>query len=428
MKKLLSFILEVLAKRYIKHYQPEIVAITGNVGKTSTKEAIGAILSRSKKIRVSAGNLNNELGVPLTILGDWTEQYYRQGSSFAFWLNVLWQGLLGLFRKEEYPEILILEYAADKPGDIRRLARKFKPHVAVVTEISEIPVHIEFFGSAEAVAKEKARIVEVLSPADFAVLNKDDDWVWLMKDRTQANVLTYGFSEHTDMRVSDFNFRTDGTAPLGVEFALHHGEKSISVQINGSLGKSQAWSSAAAAIVALIYGLDFEALPEALSRYRTPNGRLHILNGIKNSWIIDDTYNASPASTRLALETLKDLPAKRKIAVLGDMLELGEYTEPVHREIGALAGEVVDVLVCVGPRAKFIADSASSHLAPDKIFTFLTSNNAKFKVQELIQEHDLILVKGSQSMRMEYVVEEIMAEPENKERLLIRQSDRWRNK
>ena len=166
-------------------------------------------------------------------------------------------------------------------------------------------------------------------------------------------------------------------------------------------------------------------ISEALSEYHGPRGRLKIIKGIKNSLIIDDTYNASPLSTHLALETLKDLSGMRKIAVLGDMLELGKYSIKAHQDVGNLAGSFVDLLICFGSRSKFIADSAFNQMPKENIHSFDTSDEAKLKVKELTREGDLILVKGSQGMRMEKIVEEIMAEPENKKELLVRQGKKW---
>ena len=155
---------------------------------------------------------------------------------------------------------------------------------------------------------------------------------------------------------------------------------------------------------------------------------MKIIEGIKKSWIIDDTYNAAPASTRLALETLRDIPAKRKIAVLGDMLELGSYSVDAHKTIGDLVGNAADVLVTVGMKSKFIADAAGNQMMKENIFSFQTSEEAKLKVQDLMQEGDLVLVKGSQGMRMEKIVEEIMAEPDKAKDLLVRQSQSWKKK
>ena len=430
MRQILQFFLKILAKAYIERYHPQIIAVTGNVGKTSTKEAIAAVLSGHKKVRTSGGNLNNEIGVPLTVLGDYTEEYYKKGGTASFWLKVLAVGLAGLLgRRKKYPEILLMEYGADKPGDIARLAASFKPHIALVTAVGEIPVHVEFFSGPEEVSEEKSELVKSLENSDFAILNFDDPMVLGMRDKTKAKVLTFGFGEGAMVKTSNFDFRVGGNGePLGTVFKLHYGESFVPVKLNGSLGKSQAWSASAAAAVGLILGLNLVQITEALSHYRGPAGRLKILEGVKNSWIIDDTYNAAPASTRLALETLKELSAKRKIAVLGDMLELGQYGIAAHREAGNFAGSFADILITVGPGGKLIADSAGNQFSKENILNFKTSLEAGKKAQEIIQEGDLILVKGSQGMRMEKVVEEIMAEPERKKELLARQSEKWLNK
>jgi UDP-N-acetylmuramyl pentapeptide synthase len=303
--------------------------------------------------------LNNEFGVPLTIIGGFDDEYYEKGSSVWFWFKVFvvgcWQLVLGVVSwprlagprnsvvGQNYPEILVLEYGADKPGDIKRMVKNFKPHIGVVTVVGEVPVHIEFFSGPEAVAKEKAKLVEVLESTDYAVLNFDDDVVLDMKDRTKAKVTTFGFGEGAGVRISGFNFKTEGSMPVGVNFKLHYGLNSfVPVDINGSLGKSQAYAAAAAAAIGIALGMNLVEISDALSYYEGPKGRLKILAGIKNSWLIDDTYNASPASTRLALSVLRELPAKRRVAILGDMLELGKYTVQAHQVIGDLADGFVD--------------------------------------------------------------------------------------
>lgn len=427
-KKIIVWKLERLAKLYLKRFKPTIVAVTGNVGKTSTKEAIATVLSASMKVRAGKGNLNNEFGVPLAILGDWPE-YYEKGAGVMFWLKVIAKSFFGFPFVINYPEVLVLEYGADQPGDIKKLASKFRPDIAVVTAVGDIPVHVEFFSGAEGVAREKARLVEALAPSGHAVLNIDDDLVLAMKNKTKARISTFGFTEGATVRVSGFELRSDNNMPIGVAFKIHSGANSfVPVEINGSLGKSQAYSASAAAAVGMIMGMNLVDISNALSYYEGPKGRLKILAGIKNSWIIDDTYNSSPAACHMALDTLKQLPAGRRVAVLGDMLELGDQTIPAHQAIGDLAGSFVDVLVTVGARAKFIADSAANQMPMGNIYSFDASDSAKLKVQELIREGDLILAKGSQGMRMEKIVEEIMAEPEKRKELLVRQSDAWRAK
>lgn len=449
MKKILQFCLTILAKAYLRKYKSKIVAVTGNIGKTSTKEMIAAVLGSERKIRMSGGNLNNELGMPLAILGDYAEEYYKRGGTASFWLKVIVKSTLGFLGWRDRRstrtgatsapgrEILVLEYGADHPGDIARLVKNFKPDVAVVTAIGEIPVHVEYFSGLEELAKEKSKLVEVLVSGDFAVLNSDDLAVLEMRQKTKAKIKTFGFAEDAGVRVSDFDFKVGANGePEGVRFRLNN----VQVEIKGSLGKSQAWSVAAAAAVGLIFGLDLAKISGALADYQGPAGRLRILKGIKNCWLIDDTYNASPSSTHLALETLKALsktkkthletgfPSGRKIAVLGDMLELGKYSVQAHQEVGNFAGTFVDLLITVGSRAKFIADAAGNQMSKENILSFNISLEVKEKIKNLIREGDLVLVKGSQGMRMEKIVEEIMAEPEKKRELLVRQSERWLEK
>lgn len=440
-KKIITWKLGIIAKMYLRRYKPQIVAVTGNVGKTSTKEAIAVVLSRIKKVRSGKGNLNNEFGVPLTILGNWADDYYEAGNTLFFWIRVLFVSFFGLFFQRNYPEVLVLEFGADKPGDIKRLANKFKPHVGVVTAVGEVPVHVEYFSGPEGVAKEKGRLVEALSVSDFAVLNFDDLAVLEMKERTKAKVFTYGFGEGeveseglplagqvnqgAMIRVSNFDTWVDNGITEGVSFKINYDDSFVPFRLSGSLGKSQGYAAAAATAVGVIFGMNLVDISEALSEYHGPKGRLKILKGIKNSTIIDDTYNASPLSTHLALETLKDLTGTRKVAVLGDMLELGKYSIQAHQDVGNVAGSFVDLLICVGSKAKFIADSAFNQMPKENIYRFDTSDEAKLKVKELIKEGDIILLKGSQGIRMEKIVEEIMAEPENKKELLVRQGKKW---
>lgn len=430
MKKILQKILTVLAKLYLIKYKPKIVAVTGNVGKTSTKEAIAAVLrSSGKRVRMSEGNLNNELGVPLAILGNYGEEYYEKGGSALFWLKVLFKATSSLFfgwLGRNYPEILVLEYGADRPGDIAKLAKNFKPQVGVVTAVGEIPVHVEYFSGPEELAEEKSKLIEALIVGDFAVLNYDDQIVLEMREKTKARISTFGFGEGVDVRISDFNLTSTASGePEGVVFQLHHQSSFTPFKVDGSLGKSQAWAAAAAAAVGLIFGLNLVKISDALSSYQGPAGRLRILKGLKNSFLIDDTYNASPASTHLALETLKILSARRKIAILGDMLELGQYSIQAHQKAGDFVGTFATLLITVGLKAKFIAEAAGHQMLKENILSFTTSAEAASKVRELVKESDLILVKGSQGMRMEKVVEEIMAEPERKRELLVRQNKKW---
>lgn len=428
-KSLLEFCLTTIAEAVLRRYKPTIVGVTGNVGKTTTKEAIATVIRKIRSVRVNAGNLNNELGLPMTIIGDWSGEYYEKGSGLWLWIRVILTGLRMIVLKSEYPEVLVLEYAADHPGDIKKLCSRFRPHISVITEVGDIPVHVEYFGNKNAVAREKAELVRILDINDYAVLNYDNDLVHEMRRVTHATIKSYGSSDKSSIRISNYGYHYGIGGVDGISFKINEGGSILPVSIRNSLGESVALSAAAASAVGRILNMNLDQIGEALMDYRGLPGRLKLLKGIKNTQIIDDTYNASPSATKLALKVLKDIQCdKRKIAVLGDMLELGDYTEMAHVEIGKLAGEFCDYLICVGNRSIFTADAASKIMSSDKIHRFDTPAEAGKLVQDLIQDGDLILVKGSQGIRMEKVVEEIMADPGKKFRLLVRQSKKWLEK
>ena len=429
-KSILQKILAILAKAAIRKYKPLIIGITGSVGKTSTKEAIFAVLKNKYRARRSEKNYNNEIGLPLTILG-----IPHCGKNIFKWFSEFFRVVLHvLLRPYQYPEILILEYGVDRPGDMNYLLSIVRPKVAVVTAIGDIPVHIEFFKDTEELIAEKVKLVAALPSDGTVVLNHDDYAVFDMGEKTKARVLTFGTEEQADLRITNYELRIAvdqkfGDILKGITFKIEYDGNVVPVRLGGALGLASAYAATAAAAVGLGLGLNLVEISEALQEYISPPGRLRLLKGNKNSLILDDTYNASPESMRVALETLKSIPAKRKIAVLGDMLEIGKYTEQAHRAVGDQAAEFVDLLFTVGSRAKFIADEAGQNFIsqnPDRqIFKYDDSLAAGRALDPLILEGDLILVKGSQTMRMEKVVEEIMAHPEKASELLVRQDGYW---
>jgi len=434
--KILKSILKQLARLMVWRFKPKIIGITGSAGKTSTKEAIFAVLKNHHHVRKSKGNLNNEIGVPLTILGDWSEKELKLVSrdtppgekrikKLFFWIKVIVSALIRVLflHKSAYPRVLILEYAADRPGDIKYLLEIARPQIGLVTTIGEIPVHVEFFSGPEAVAREKSKLIESLPANGFAVLNFDNEIVMEMRERTRARVITFGFAEGADLRITNFNLTQTNADNIsvnqrnnlresalgGVSFKLEYAGSVVPVVLKNAFGKAQAYAAAASACVGLIFDLNLVEISEALSNnYQPAKGRMNLIAGIKDTYIIDDTYNASPISMQEALETLRNLPAKRKIAVLGDMLELGKYSIEAHESLGRFVAPIVDILVTVGPRAKFIAEEAkNSGLAENKILSFDTASEAGLAVQDLIKPGDLILVKASRAIRLEKVVEEI---------------------
>ena len=424
MKKLLLGILRILSRLTIWRYEPKIVGVTGSVGKTSTKAAIASVLVEKFRVRSSLGNLNTGFGLPLTILGRWSSEELKLVSrdtpagtakfrKMVFWVKVIivsaWHIMV---KKDGYPQMLVLEYGADRPGDIKSLLKIARPTVGVVTAIGAVPVHVEFYATPQDVAREKSRLIDGLPPTGFAVLGADDETVLRLKDRTRASVMTFGFDLGADIRITRFENRVEEGKNPGISFKLEQGGNMVPVHIEGFFGRAHAAAAGAAAAVGLIFDMNLVTISEALERYAPERSRMQLIPGMKHTLVIDDAYNASPLSMQSALETLGDVNVARKIAVLGDMLELGKHTPEAHEALGRQVAEVADVLVAVGPRAKFIADAAGkSGMKKTSIYTFDTSAAAARPVQELIKEGDLVLVKGSHAMEMEKIVSEIQEVP-----------------
>ncbi len=419
--KELRALLKTLSKSIIAKYDPFIVGVTGSVGKTSAKLAIASVLKSEFRVRAPGGNLNNEFGLPLALIGD-----YKAAYGWFFWIKAILRAFLWLVVKLPYPEAIVLEYGADRPGDIGYLLGIVKPDIAVITAIGEVPVHVEFYENPDAVAAEKARLVRSLGANGIAVLNSDDPRTMEMRDKAKGRVMSFGFDAGATVRITGFENKSENGVPIGVVFKLEQGGGFVPVRIDGVLGKSHAYAAAAAAVVGLAKGLNLVKISEALAFYPGERGRTRILRGVKNTYVIDDTYNSAPVSCKSALEILKEIRADRKVAVLGDMAELGKYAIEVHDSIGALVSGVADILVTVGEKAKFIAEGARGLGMPEeKITSFENSEEAGRYVQNILRPGDLVLVKGSQSARMEKVVLEIMAEPEKAKELLVRQYGRW---
>ena len=420
LKKIVISLLVTEGKLILWKYEPKIVAITGTVGKTSTKDAIALILATKFNVRKSEKSYNSELGVPLTIIGE-----KSAWNNFFQWFFVLLKGLKVFLKYQNYPEWLVLEMGVGKPKDMERLVSWVFPKIAVFTAFAETPVHVEKFPATEDLIKEKAKLITVLKEDDYLILNGDDKLALDFKKETNAKIITYGFENELDLMASNYNI-----SPDGINFKINYKGNIIPVRMPNVFGKQYVYTALAALAVGISLELNLVEGVETLSRFKPPPGRLNLMEGIKNSFIFDDTYNSSPVAVLAALEVLKILPAERKIAVLGDMLELGKFAIDEHKKVGRrIKEDGFDLLFTVGPRAKFIADEArATGFNSENIFEFSSSEEVKKILQEKIKQRDLILIKGSQAMRMEKVVEEIMLHPEQKEQLLVRQEKEWQNK
>ncbi|KKQ74556.1 MAG: UDP-N-acetylmuramoyl-tripeptide-D-alanyl-D-alanine ligase [Berkelbacteria bacterium GW2011_GWB1_38_5] len=390
--KLLQSCLKFWAKCYLKRSKPDIVAITGSVGKTSTKDAIFEVLKVKfdGNIRKSEGNLNNETGVPLAILG-----YKKSPSIFFQWLPiVITCPFKSIFSKKN--KVLVLEIAADKPGDIRYLTDFVKPKIAVLTSIG--PAHLAAFGKIEKIIEEKTDLLRALSEDGWAVLNIDDEKVREVLNSCQFQVTTYGIEEPADIYARNITTEIIDYRPI-TKFQIIMGEKKLPA-VTFTLGKKwNIYAALSAASVGKILGMDLREIVAGIKQIKPEKQRLMVYEGKKQTIIIDDTYNANPVSMRAALDVLKNLPnsnnSGKKYAVLGDMLEIGNISDEAHNLIGDYAREVADEVISVGELSKRY--KANIH--------FDDSLKAADYLLNKIHTDDIILLKASRAIKLEKIVE-----------------------
>lgn len=426
-KKIVSAILIWEARAVLRRYRPKIIAITGSVGKTTTKDAIFAALSGHLHVRKSEKSFNSEIGVPLTILD--LDNAWRNPVK---WLWNIMRGFMLIVRHSEYPQWLVLEVGADRPGDIRSIAQWLRPDIAVITSIPEIPVHVEFFDSPEALLKEKQTLAEYLKPGGKLIINGDDVRMHEMQTSYRGASITYGFESNNDYSASHDEIMYEGKAPAGIRFRVNRKGNSVPVMIHGALGRPRIYAALAGLAVANEVGIDIVSASAGLAAWAPSPGRLRLLKGIRGSIIIDDTYNSSPAAALAALDTLKSIQnGGKKIAVMGDMLELGKYSAGAHRTVGERVAMCADFLITVGFRARAMGEAALDAGMPDASIREYEQNESVRAGKELepeLKEGDIVLVKGSQSMRMERTVLEIMADPDRASDLLVRQDPEWQER
>jgi UDP-N-acetylmuramyl pentapeptide synthase len=430
-KKILIAILTLEARLIIKKYRPFVIAVTGSVGKTSTKDAIYTVLKKQSGsyIRSSEKSLNSEIGLPLTIIGVSNAWYSISG----WWHNVT-RGLSLILEKHDYPDTLIVEVGADHPGDIRRVAKWLQPNIAVITRISKTPVHVEYFSSPEEVFEEKVSLAKSIKKGGALILYGDDDNVESIKEGVRergAEVITFGTSSGSVVRGSgEHTIYDDSKSPEGISFTVEIDGKGSAVTLKGIIGSTYMYPLLAAAAVGKALGLSSESIASGLNEYQAPKGRMNLIAGINNSTLIDDSYNSSPDAAKAALEVLKNLKSTgQKIAVLGDMMELGKYSADEHRKIGTLASTTVSQLVTVGVRSRATADEAiSSGMSTESVHPFVSGEDAISYLKSAIEPGDIILIKGSQSVRAERIVKALMNEPEKASELLVRQEKEWLEK
>ena len=419
LKSIVATLLALVARAVVHRYHPRIVMVTGSVGKTSTKDAVATVLAARFFVRASDKSFNSEFGVPFTILG-----VQNPWCNPISWLSIVKSSFALLVLPNHYPNMLVLEVGADRPGDLARITRIATPDAVVVTRLPEISVHVEAYASPEAVREEEFSPAYTLAAAAPLIIPSDDTYILDMAMRTPAHVISYGTSDSAAVHITHINFHSAKGKIIGMHSKVSMDDEHESLVVKGSVGATQLLPVAAALAIARAFLIPLSEAVKSLESYEPPPGRGRLLSGKNNSIIIDDSYNASPAAMEEALATLKAFPhAKRRIAVLGDMLELGRYSVMEHERVGKLAHESADVIVAVGIRARAFATAADGV----EIMLFDNADAAAQALSDLVREGDVLLVKGSQSIRTERIVEALLADPADAARL-VRQEKAWKNK
>lgn len=367
--------LKRIAEFYRQQLTIPIVGITGSVGKTSTKEMIAAVLSEKFYTLKTEGNFNNEVGLPLTILKIKTEH-----------------------------EAAVVEMGISDFGEMHRLSKIAKPDICVITNIGQC--HLENLGSREGILKAKSEIFDYMNPKGYVFVNGDDDMLIQVKPKCANAVSHFGLMPENEIYASDIRNR----GLLGSEAVFHIASEVYPVKIPLP-GEHMIYNALAAAAVGKGLGLTKEQIQKGIAKVQAVGGRSNVME-LPAYTVIDDCYNANPVSMKAAIDLLT-MALGRKVAVLGDMFELGEKENVLHGEVGAYAAEKgVDVIICVGALSKYMYEKAKEHednslraAQKREIYHFETRDEMLGKIKEIIKHGDNILVKASHGMHFESVVD-----------------------
>lgn len=429
-KKLVTWYLALLSRHFLNKKKPFIIGVTGSYGKTSTKDAIAHLLSRSilrqaqddisqefpKKIYASKKSLNTEFGFALAVL-DLSSGYSNPFRWFWVLIRATFRAILTTCQYE----IMVLEYGADKPGDIEYLISIVKPDIGILTAVA--PVHLEKgqFASVEAIFEEKKKLLTCLEKNDLAIFPGDYPLFQNLKNEVKAKIKTFGKNPSNTIAVESITSTLDGiTGMLRYRNASHLFHFPV-------LGKHHIFIFLVALLAGEIRDIPIEEGIECLKSFSLPPGRFSKIPGENGSILLDSSYNASPETTEAALKLLSELPAKRKIAVLGSMNELGKESERHHRNIGRLIPKMCHYVITVGKDARWISEEASKEGMPkEMIEAYETAEEAGERLRSLAQEGDIILFKGSQNqVRLEKAVKKVMMNPSMAPSMLPRQEREW---
>ncbi len=429
LKKILTFILILESRLIIAKYKPYIIAVTGSVGKTSTKDAIyTALVGQGGYTRKSEKSMNSEIGLPLTIIGA-----PNAWKSLTGWLKNIYKGFILIIKKHKYPDCLILEIGADHPHDIKNIVKWLKPDISIITMVGSTPVHVEFFKNPEEVFQEKLSLAYATKKGGKVILYADEQKVLSIKDLIkdmQVETISYGKNSNADIKADNIEIIYESGRPKALSFVTDISGNKYTIVSQNTIGESYIYPNLCALAVAKARNLNISKAVRALNNHEVTKGRMHLIAGVNDSILIDDSYNSSPDAVLSALNSIKKVQVTgKKIIILGDMLELGKHSAEQHKMIGREVVAIADLLVLVGNRSRSTGEEAIRNgFDQNKVMYFESSSLVADKILPLISAGDLILIKGSQSIRMEKVTKALLKEQEKADRLLVRQEKEWLEK
>ena len=359
-----------LAKYYRSLFSIPVVAITGSVGKTTTKDLIASVLSQKYNVLKTEGNFNNEIGLPLTI-----------------------------FCLEDFHEVAVLEMGMNSFGEIHNLSEIAKPDIAVITNIGVS--HIENLGSRDGILKAKCEIFDFINKKGTAVLNADDDKLITLNDKLENKISWYGICNKSGIYAD--KIQTKGLEGISCKIHTQLGEFCTDIPVSG---EHMVYNAMSATIVGILLKLNLEEIKKGIEQFIPSKMRMNILNTNSGIKIINDSYNANPVSMKAAIDVLKNAQ-RRTVCILGDMLELGEYTKDMHYEVGSYAAQKkIDCIICIGTFAKYIAEGAKKE-KDSTVFFYADKEEFFEKGLQILKSDDTVLVKASRGMHFEKIVEKI---------------------
>lgn len=358
-----------IAMGYRDKFDIPFISVTGSSGKTTTKDMLYYAISKSLKTLRNLGNLNTEIGLPMTI-----------------------------YNLEATHKCAILEMGMYTLGEIDYLAEIVRPNIAVITNVGV--AHMQTVGSRENILKAKMEISNYMRPEDILIVNGDNDMLkTINKADYKFKILTFGLEEYNDFRM--ISYETKGSS-MKIKALLLDEEVEYNLP---TLGMHNIYNSLSALAVCKLMGLDTEKSAQGIAEYEPSKYRMEIKD-LDDKVIVEDYYNANPDSMKASIETFRELDAKRKVGILADMLELGDISEESHKEIGSLASEIFDVIICIGKEARFIGEGAKQKAFDKvKIYYFENNNQAVEEINKILESGDKVLIKGSRGMKLEEVAD-----------------------